>query len=103
PLDTAGRLVNVAMRNTSPMTTAHRRAVRGVPEKQYRPGRLWHTPSTSPSPTSAPSARVAKCPDSRTHQFIVKSSLLSQETDPMLWLKAFHLIFVVCWFAGIFY
>lgn len=21
----------------------------------------------------------------------------------MLWLKAFHLIFVVCWFAGIFY
>ena len=21
----------------------------------------------------------------------------------MLWLKAFHLIFVVCWFAGLFY
>src|SRR5690606_19136355 len=50
-----------------------------------------------------PLARVAKCTDSRTHQFIVKSPLLSQETDPMLWLKAFHLIFVVCWFAGIFY
>ena len=21
----------------------------------------------------------------------------------MLWLKAFHIIFVVCWFAGLFY
>src|SRR5204863_3031438 len=25
------------------------------------------------------------------------------QSDPMLWLKAFHIVFVVSWFAGLFY
>jgi putative membrane protein len=29
--------------------------------------------------------------------------LRCRENRPMLWLKAFHIIAVVCWFAGIFY
>jgi len=44
PLGTTVHVVNVAMRNTTPMKAAHQGTVRGVPEKQYRPGRSWHDP-----------------------------------------------------------
>lgn len=46
-------------------------------------------------------SKKASCPSPELGLFF--SGMSSHYTSPMLWVKAFHIVFVASWFAGLFY